>query len=1323
MTSVQMTTLFLLLALSPVTGFSLRSLLEEVKGKIIGREFVYVGDELQLTCVLDSNEFTARNITFTVYYPFEIYDTRKCINQEHVHVINDSTAVLSVPNISRAGRVEYSCSVGSECINNIPSSDEWVDSLDISIQYRPQNITNFTCVVFDFDENMNCTWQHPVPYNVNLNNTYVSLVYTTDAQHFNHCPQLNFNGCFWDRLTGGYKYIMEVNVTVKNTKDTASQIFIVTPSQNAKPAPVTDLFITNTTNKNEFLLSWNQKRYWRLIFQVFHKCPEDADFKMIANNITATNLTYELRPNTMHTFYVQCYPGNEYSGYWSDKTFYSYLTPEQPPSLGPETTNGSYSDLIVSCVDDNDRRKVMVFWKNVKEMARNGVITSYSVQFEGNVLKNVAKDSHSATVEVPCYNKQPVDLEIAAVNSAGESTIPSVVRLAPLSFQVPSKVKESFAIEWNGTNAKAFWNGSDHNMNTSYTVFWCIEDIESPCKGPIDWSHVPESQSYLDIPELPSKATDYHFGLAVRDGENASGIQWTDCWFNPHPSSLPSPKILNIQPDTESAIVVWQKIPCTKKSQLLLTGYRVLWCQQQKCNDSSSIQNVDLAASSSSFKVSRLEANTIYKVTVLSKVHDQLGQELLWKEVTPKSLQSKTPEIVGSIVATGLLISVFVFVIFVRKCLISRKRAKDLRNEETSYVSPRVEDMNLASPDVLIPENPPVPMDQTNNRSIAESPSAVLNTVSDSSFSDSGRGSDSKSRLIKKPKKSQAAKSPKPNKPNSKKYKSVPLRPMSPEPIPTTPEVATVMPEEQETSLQDGSDLFLSSDTDHQGLSELHGTSLASHSTDRSREPMPSYVRMTADSSSRGEENSSNRQALTRLDEGSANVKNRNVTPVVINVLLEEKKANEREASHLESVQEYMTIGEGDSLEDLIHTGPAVVGQNPGLLLSQAETNPPKVLIETGDQTPPNGSSSLPHLDSGTSLHQSMSKSSQVSLQSFPDDLIDGAILPLYSTSEHTIPKRLADDTGDITDWPVLDPTPFDRIPDENTIPKELVLYNSEHLTIQSDINELENNFTADIRHDSRSDNLNTMSELSSTDYISHTDPSALHFLSHPFPPASDYVSHPVPSSKKLSNPVISSNIMSHLVPPSADYVTHPVPPSSDYVTHPVPPSSDYVSHPVPPSSDYVSHPVPPSSDYVSHPVRPSSDNVSHPFPSSLDYVSHPVPPSSDYVSHPVLPSSDYVTHPIPSSSDYVSHSVPSSSDYVSHPVPPSSDNVSHTFPHHQIMCHTQFPHHQIMCHTQFPHHQIMFHTQYPHHQIMCHTQFPHHQIMYYTQFPHHQIM
>ncbi|CAL1531414.1 unnamed protein product [Lymnaea stagnalis] len=973
MISIQKTTLFLLFALglSPVTILSASSLLEELglTGNIIGREFVYVGDELQLTCVLDSNEFTASNITFTVYYPFESNDTRKCINQQQVYVINDSTAVLSVPNVSRAGRAEYSCLVASECINNMPSSSgEWVASLDISIQYRPQNITNFTCVVFNFNENMNCTWQHPVPYDVTLNDTKVSLVYTTDPQRFSFfvCPQLNFNGCFWNNLTqtGSNQewFIIEINVTNMNTIDAAiqSQIFKVEPSQNVKPAPVTDLLITNTITKNKFLLSWNQARsqYHQLIFQVFHKLPEEEDFKMIMNNITATNLTYELRPNTMHTFYVQCYPGNGYSGYWSDKTFYSYHTPEQPPSSGPETTNGSYSDLSVSC--EGDRRKVMVFWTYVNESARNGVITIYSVKFEGKVLKNVSNDSHSATVEVSCYNKKPVDLEIAAVNSAGESPIPSVVRLAPFSFQVPSKVKESFAIEWNGTNAKAFWNGSDHNMNISYTVFWCIEDTESPCKGPIYWRHVPESQPYLDIPELPSKATDYRFGLAVRDGENASGIQWTDCWFNPQPSSLPSPEILNIQPDTESATVVWLKIQCTKKSQILLTGYRVLWCQQQKCNDSSSIQSLDLAATLSSVKVSRLDANTIYKVAVLGKVHDQLGKELLWKEVTPKPAESKMLVIVMSIsaIVLVLVLSCFGAKVLYKNCQISRERTKGLQIVETNYASPRMEDMNSASADELILENPPVPMNQT-NRSIAESPSSVLNTVSDSSSSDSsGRGSDSKSLFTTKPKKSQGAKNPKIN---SKNYES-------PQTIPSTTEgsTGTGMLDEQETSLQDGSDYFKFGDVYNQGLSKLHTISVVSHSTDNSNT---------------GEQNRCSMQELNS-HKGSANTItiNRKMAPKPLNVSQEEIVAvsigpNERKSSNLVSVEEYMTIGQMDAILQ-------------------------KVVINMADaHTSPNSSSSIPYLDSGTSLNQLKSKSSQKSLQIFPDDLNDIAILSLHSTS------------------------------------------------------------------------------------------------------------------------------------------------------------------------------------------------------------------------------------------------------------------------------------------------------------------------------------
>ncbi|CAL1531417.1 unnamed protein product, partial [Lymnaea stagnalis] len=188
-------------------------------------------------------------------------------------------------------------------------------------------------------------------------------------------------------------------------------------------------------------------------------------------------------------------------------------------------------------------------------------------------------------------------------------------------------------------------------------------------------------------------------------------------------------------------------------------------------------------------------------------VDDHLGQELFWKEMTPKPAGSIVLTIVGSIIAVVSLVFIAVAWICYRRCQISRKRTKEIQIED----------------------------DQTNNGNVADSPSAVQQKVDDSS--DSRSDTDKKAKRVEMAQQTHSSRT-----------------------------IVNKISAQLNTSSNDVSDLcemysFLS-----RGSSPKHGISLASISTEQSQEPMPSYTRIAANSFDEGEKNSYKQQEVSTGD-------------------------------------------------------------------------------------------------------------------------------------------------------------------------------------------------------------------------------------------------------------------------------------------------------------------------------------------------------------------------------------------------------------------------------------------------------------------------
>ncbi|XP_059156995.1 oncostatin-M-specific receptor subunit beta-like [Physella acuta] len=579
-----------------------------------GSNYKFVGEEVELTCVLNQkaldNNFTAGDIFF-MHYNITAYSQRQCIPPSFVHIVNTTTSTLRLPNVTLANAGEYSCYV-----DTLPCGAgrqlEMIASTDVQVQYGPQNVTNMRCVVYEM-ETMTCTWQHPVSYN--MEDTTVSVYFNSDKNfdQLQACPDLSFERCVWtsDNFSP-VPYRIQINITNTVRHESAVQIFERDPNQLLKLARAEGLTLSPTSSQDCYTLTWTSKSFYNSTCRIQHTSKGHTDIK---ENVEAKRFELcGLKPYTSHSFSVSCTPSGLHSGFPSDPALYEYTTPEKEPSLGPEITNGSYS--MTMC--NNGRKSVTLYWKQVPEFARNGVIKNYTID-TGDMTEEVDAGKFEATVETDCNTSV---IQLFAVNGAGMSTTPSVLQISNLT--VPPNVEKTFSVFRNDANKtfQAVWESKKDN--STYTIFWCFRTSTSAsCQSEMFWSLVPASLSDVEIPE-PNLSPLIRVGISVFDGRQASGIFWAECSYIQNPNTVPAPVNLVAIPKESSALLYWNPAGC-EENAVKVTKYLVKYRKDGGKANNYSTQTVP--GNRNKFELSDLETDINYTIKVQSVSNSKPGEE------------------------------------------------------------------------------------------------------------------------------------------------------------------------------------------------------------------------------------------------------------------------------------------------------------------------------------------------------------------------------------------------------------------------------------------------------------------------------------------------------------------------------------------------------------------------------------------------------------------------------------------------------------------------------------------------------------------------
>uniref|UniRef100_A0A2C9LT81 Fibronectin type-III domain-containing protein n=1 Tax=Biomphalaria glabrata TaxID=6526 RepID=A0A2C9LT81_BIOGL len=637
---------------------------------IAGKSYFYVGERLELRCNLSTKYigqgYTAQNISFTKTTPSKPKTNVTCVENQ---VVDESTAMLVINNVSVDDSGTYYCLLG-DC-----NSHQLIGNFnDIKVEYKPKEVENLLCYLYNWKEYIYCTWQLSEPYVGN--DTHVQFVFNSDQTQdvVQNCPNLTKTSCRLD-FSGSSIYIIEISVINSKTKDNASIIYIMEINESVKPAPVDRVTTEGLGDKGCFNISWSHSaKNWSKFFLVYIQQLGSTDWKLIENGTSEYLKICDIGPYVPINVSVFCCPNHPYSGYCSNPSNFSYTTPQVAPLFGPETLNGSY--ITQNCINGAPRN-VTIFWKDVIKTAQNGLISAYQIKYSSSVV-NLKSDKYQATIQLPCHSS--AEVEISAINSAGRSVQPTSLLIAPLEFQVPEIIETSLALEMKNGLVQAHWDTNNISIY-SYTLFWCQAAFTGYCKGEIFWKSIPSNQSSTTISIF--NPLEFNFGLAVTDEDRGktSPMVWFECYYDPD-KSLPKINGIDVLALESSVTVKWDPLKCSKSFNYKVTNYIIKYCVINLCSDSD-VKTIEVESTKSFYKISNLDAETKYQVSLSAKSENTSGLDSEWIQFQPIAPKSIVKIVVPIVLGTTFAIVIIVLAtILYRKCSRSHKKFRTLNFEK-----------------------------------------------------------------------------------------------------------------------------------------------------------------------------------------------------------------------------------------------------------------------------------------------------------------------------------------------------------------------------------------------------------------------------------------------------------------------------------------------------------------------------------------------------------------------------------------------------------------------------------------------------------------
>ncbi|VDI52256.1 cytokine receptor domeless [Mytilus galloprovincialis] len=596
----------------------------EVIGELDQSEpYLFVGEYLNVTCTLTSQTVENGDNSSKLFFSYGWTD---------IEVLETETTIITNASLKYSTLMttvfmrKYSCNLRNPVsVDPFPGSNfATVDTVYVDTEYHPEPVTNFSCIIYDWDEKMECSWDLGVNYR-ELRYIDTSLY----LQLTGSCPNKNLLKCKWIR---GESYSFDRSsltfiVSVKNTKRNVSvdtDWITIIQAEYVKPNPIEEIEIVYISSRC-VSLKWNHKKSDREKKFIIHITSKWTDDKVIKSRELNTTVC-ELKPNTEYKISTVVRP--EYTDYGnnidignsSDIGFPSNAVviiattqtdlPDRPPDVSP----GSYVVSVEGCRNNN--RNVTLYWKDLPETYQNGQMLGYIITVsseDGKLSTNPIISRTFTSLLLPC--RQEVLVSFFSRNEVGDSLEPSNIYIPIANTILPlSRIIVEAQNTSKDTTVSVSWTPTEDERITFHTVYYCQFDTQ--CTTDIEWIRVPMNSTLLTIEHLEFDKK-YRFGVSSDIDQVSSGFEWEDCYYLTGLAPSPPTQVDVVAFPEDGITVDWSDPKCGDSPYIEF--FKVTWCTASKgTTDCSGVEEGMEIPSTEPTKlvIPNLKAGTSYGVQI-----------------------------------------------------------------------------------------------------------------------------------------------------------------------------------------------------------------------------------------------------------------------------------------------------------------------------------------------------------------------------------------------------------------------------------------------------------------------------------------------------------------------------------------------------------------------------------------------------------------------------------------------------------------------------------------------------------------------------------
>lgn len=291
---------------------------------------------------------------------------------------------------------------------------------------------------------------------------------------------------------------------------------------------------------------------------------------------------------------------------WSNYSSGVFQTKSRIPDKPPLTDIGSFSFT--------DSGHVFIYWKELLKYENNGANLKYIVIDANDTTivstRTLAKIEH---IDANIITK-PLNFHIHSQNDVGKSNRYSSVHIPAVKdrCEPPTLIKK---IRLDNKTYNISWVAPIKGPKiTSYTIFWCEPNNESPndCKGSIDFERI--SSNVLSYRLETNNSM--NFAISANSETSSSGMIWAMCTVLPGNEINKLTSIITVKVQATSIEFKWS-LACIDRT--ILTGYILEYCRIKdpktgECNEPP--KYVNISAEAKEYILEELKPYTTYSVRI-----------------------------------------------------------------------------------------------------------------------------------------------------------------------------------------------------------------------------------------------------------------------------------------------------------------------------------------------------------------------------------------------------------------------------------------------------------------------------------------------------------------------------------------------------------------------------------------------------------------------------------------------------------------------------------------------------------------------------------